>query len=179
MAFNNTTAQILERAVETILQQIDSSNREGLKDTPRRVARMYEEFFNPEEPKITVFDSQGYDQMVIDKDIPFYSFCEHHMIPFFGTVKIGYIPDKKIIGLSKLARIVSYFSRRLNTQEYLTKNIADYIQNKINPLGVGVVIRGRHLCKEMRGAKTTGEMITSELKGDFRNIEVREEFLRL
>ena len=152
---------------------------EGQKETPARMVKMYEELLTATEPTITVFDSNGYDQMIIDNDIPYFTFCEHHVIPFFGKVKIGYIPDKKIIGLSKLARIVNYFSKRLNTQEYFTQNIANYLNEKLNPLGVGVIVTGRHLCREMRGAKTNGEMTTSALLGVFRKIEVREEFLSL
>ena len=118
--------------------------------------------------------------MIVDKDIPFYSLCEHHILPFFGTVKIGYIPDKKIIGLSKLARIVEHFSRRLNTQEYFADNIANYIETKLQPIGVAVVVKGRHLCKEMRGAKKQGEMVTASLRGVLRDdIKAREEFYKL
>jgi len=154
-------------------------HKPSLQETPARVIKMYGELLNSPEPKITVFEAGDYNQMIIDKDIPFYSLCEHHMIPFFGTVKIGYLPDKQIIGLSKLSRIVEHFSRRLNTQEYLTQNIADYIDDKLKPLGVGVIITARHLCREMRGAKSKGEMITSALKGVFFKQEVREEFMKL
>jgi len=151
-------------------------NSEGLKRTPERVAKVYAELLHAEEPVIAIFNAKGYNQMITDKDIPFYSLCEHHILPFFGTVAISYIPDKSIIGLSKLARIVDYFSRRLNTQEYLAQNIANYIEEKLKPQGVGVIVRGRHLCKEMRGVRTTGEMIASCLKGSFTKPEVRAEF---
>ena len=153
--------------------------REGLVETPDRVLKLWKNFLNPEEPKITTFDSNNYDQMIVDKGIPFYSFCEHHLIPFFGYVTIGYIPDEKIIGLSKLARVVEYYSHRPNTQEYLTQNIANYLDDKLKPLGLGVKITARHLCKEMRGVKKTGEMKTQVLKGVFFKPEVREEFIIL
>jgi len=151
----------------------------GQKETPERILKMYEELLTAKEPAITLFDAENYDQMIVDKGIKFYTFCEHHILPFFGEVTIGYIPDKKIIGLSKLARIVDYFSKRLNTQEYFTQNIADYLTEKLNPLGVGVKVDGLHLCKVMRGAKANGTMITSSLKGVFRDKGVREEFFTI
>lgn len=151
----------------------------GQKDTPLRMVKVWKELLTAEPPSITVFESNGYDQMIIDKDIPYFTFCEHHVIPFFGTVKIGYLANTKIIGLSKLARIVDYYSKRLNTQEYFTMNIANWLNTNLQPLGVGVVVKGRHLCKEMRGVKSSGEMITSCLLGNFKNIEVREEFMKL
>ena len=112
--------------------------------------------FNP-----TTFDAKGYNQMIMERGITYYTFCEHHMLPFFGTVDIGYIPDDKIIGISKLPRTVEYYSKMLNTQEYFTDNIAKYLQEKLKPKGIGVVVRGRHLCQEMRGIKKRGEMVTS------------------
>lgn len=139
--------------------------REGLRDTPTRVCRAWKEMLNADDFKMTVFDSNGYDEMIVERELSFYSFCEHHLLPFFGTATIGYIPDKKIVGISKLARTLDYYSKRLNTQEYLTQNIADFLNDKLNPLGVGVVVRARHLCQEMRGIKKRGEMVTSVLKG--------------
>jgi len=137
--------------LHSLLKRFDDPNREGLIETPKRVMNAYKEILTAVEPKITIFDSNGYDQMIVEKDIPFYTLCEHHLLPFFGTVHIGYIPKKKIIGLSKLARIVHFFSHRLNTQEYLTKNISEFLQKKLNPRGCAVIIQARHLCKEMRG----------------------------
>ena len=154
----------------------DLSN-ESLKNTPKRFIKMLNETLKAEEPEISVFDSKGYSQMITDKGIKYYTFCEHHILPFFGDVKISYIPSKKIIGLSKLSRIVEYFSKRLNTQEYLTENIANYLMEKLDPLGVGVEVTGRHLCKEMRGCKQTGIMSTTALKGIFFNSDVKAEFL--
>jgi len=178
MATKHTATQDLAVALKTIITCFDNPKREGVLETPQRAAKALSELLIAEEPKITVFDANGYDQMIIDKCIPFYTFCEHHLLPFFGTVKIGYIPNKKIIGLSKLARITEYFSKRLNTQEYFTQNIANYLQDKLEPLGVGVIVKARHLCKEMRGIKKPGEMVTSQLKGVFlQNQKVKEEFL--
>ena len=118
--------------------------------------------------------------MIIETGIQYYTFCEHHLIPFFGKAVVGYIPDEKIIGISKLPRTVEYFSKRLNTQEYFTENIADFLMEKLNPKGLGVVVRGRHLCQEMRGIKKRGEMITSSLKGVMlTDNTARKEFLNL
>ena len=141
------------------------------------MAKSYTELLNSKEPKITLFSSEGYDEMIIDKDIPFYTFCEHHVLPFFGTVTVGYLPEDRIIGLSKIARVVEYFAHRLNTQEYFTKNIADYLNKMLKPKGIGVIVKARHLCKEMRGVRSSGEMRTNCLLGNFREHAVRSEFL--
>lgn len=178
MALEPATTQALEDSVRTIIGCFDDPNREGLVDTPTRVAKMYAEILQPNEIKISVFDTDGYDEMIIDNDIKFYSLCEHHLIPFFGTVTIGYVPDKKLIGLSKLSRIVDFFSRHLQMQERLTSQIAGFIEENLTPKGVGVIVRARHLCREMRGIKNQGEMITSCLKGVFMSDEkARNEFL--
>jgi len=179
MEAKHTTTQDLECAVATIIKHFDDPNREGLQDTPKRVVKAFYEILTAEEPKITVFGSQGYDQMISDKGIKYYTLCEHHLLPFFGEVKIAYIPDKHIIGLSKLARIVEYFSKRLNTQEYFTNNIANYLEDKLKPRGLGVLVTGRHLCKEMRGVKKEGIMTTIALRGLFLEQKVKEEFLNI
>jgi GTP cyclohydrolase I len=158
----------------------EDTKREGLIDTPSRVAKMWGELLNPREFNLTVFDSNGYDQMIVERNIAFYTLCEHHIVPFFGTISIGYIPQKKIIGLSKLPRTVDYFCGRLNTQEYLTDNVANYLNDLLKPKGLGIVAKGRHLCQEMRGVKKRGEMITSSLKGIFvEDLNVKKEFLDL
>lgn len=167
-------------AIKTIIANFDNPEREGLIDTPERVAKAYIELLQAEEPKITTFSSEGYKELIMDRNIQYYTFCEHHMLPFFGEVTIAYLPNEKIIGLSKLSRIVEYFSKRLNTQEYFTDNIANYINEKLSPLGVAVRTTGRHLCKEMRGVKKQGEMVTFSFKGIFQNdLNKREEFLKL
>jgi GTP cyclohydrolase I len=155
-------------------------NLEGLKDTPKRVAKAWIELTDQQNFNLTTFSSEGYDEMIISRNIKYYTFCEHHLLPFFGKAHIGYIPDKKIVGLSKLARTVEYYSKTLNTQEYFTDNIANKIEKALKPKGIGVVVEGRHMCQEMRGIKKEGNMITSCLKGIFRDdLNVKKEFLSL
>ena len=155
----------IEQNIKELLDLLGEQQREGIKDTTKRVAKAWKELLTPPEFNPTVFSANGYDQMIIEKDITFYTLCEHHLIPFFGTVSIGYIPDKKIIGISKLPRTVEYYSKMLNTQEYFTNNIAEYLYNKLKPKGLAVIVNGRHLCQEMRGVKKKGKMITSALRG--------------
>ena len=171
----------LKQNIYEFLQIIDEDpNREGLRDTPGRVARAWKELITPPKFSLTTFDSNGYDEMIISKDIQYYTFCEHHLLPFFGVVHIGYIPNGRIVGLSKLARTVEYYSKRLNTQEYLTNNIAEFLNGELKPKGIGVIVTGRHLCQEMRGIKKRGEMITSALKGIFlEKPKVKQEFFNL
>lgn len=165
----------------------DNPNREGLKETPDRVVRMYSELFRgyhgESKPQITVFpnnqDGVHYDQMIVDTGY-FYSHCEHHMVPFFGSYYFAYIPKDHLLGLSKVGRVVGYHAARLQVQERLTKEVIDDLQQAVNPLGIGLVLKGRHLCKEMRGVKmVNGEMTTSDLRGALREkVEAREEFMR-
>jgi GTP cyclohydrolase I len=174
-------ADTLEHNIRFFLSLIgENVEREGLVNTPERVAKAWTELLNPEPFNLTTFDSNGYDEMIISQDIQYYTFCEHHLLPFFGKVSIGYIPSGKIVGLSKLARTVDYFSKRLNTQEYLTDNIANFLNDKLKPIGIGVVVTGRHLCQEMRGIKKRGNMLTSALKGAMLDDSTaRKEFLEL
>src|SRR5208337_3339106 len=146
----------IKKAVKMIISAIgDNAKREGLKETPRRVADMYEEIFsgigqNPQKI-IKIFNSEEHDEMIILKDIPFYSVCEHHIMPFLGKAHIAYIPsNNNLLGLSKLARIVEIFAKRLQLQERLTSQIADFIVGCIDPLGVLVIIEAEHLCMTMR-----------------------------
>lgn len=175
----------VEKLVKSLLSEIDNPKREGLVDTPKRVAKSFEKLYGGynKDPKkiITVFDNEGYDEMIIAKDIDFYSMCEHHMLPFFGRVYVGYLPDDKIIGLSKLPRMVEIFSRRLQNQERLTKQIADTLSDLLKPKGVGVVIKASHLCMKARGIeKQNCEITTSSFTGLFRsNLNTRSEFLNL
>lgn len=177
--FELLTDDIEKNIREFLILIGEDPDREGLIDTPKRVRKAWKEFMAYQEFDTTVFDSDGYDQMIVSKDIKYHTFCEHHLLPFFGKAHIGYIPDKKIVGLSKLARVVAFYSRGLNTQEYLTNNIAEYLNDKLKPKGVGVVMEGRHLCQEMRGIKKKGKMVTSDLQGVFRDDAVRKEFLSL
>mgnify|MGYP000887831592 FL=1 len=159
----------------------ENPNREGLKDTPKRVMKFYREFLNPEPFNFTTFDGELYDEMIIQKDIPFFSLCEHHLAPFFGTATVAYIPDNKIVGLSKLARTVELYARRFQNQERITKQIAERLQEELNPLGVAVTLKARHFCMEMRGIKTHDvHTVTTKLLGAFRDKpEARAEFLSI
>ncbi len=178
--------QKVEQLIKELLKEIgENPEREGLSETPRRVAKSFEKLFggyqkDPDQT-LTQFDGEDYDEMIICKNIDFYSNCEHHMQPFFGRVSIGYIPDKKIIGLSKLPRIVEIYSRRLQNQERLTMQIADCLNKLLKPKGVGVVIEARHLCMMSRGVeKQNATMTTSSCTGLFKhNSKTRSEFLRL
>lgn len=180
------SSESIEKLVKQLLAEIgEDVNREGLIDTPKRVSKSYQKLFGGyhEDPKklITVFDNEGYDEMIIAKDIDFYSTCEHHILPFIGKAYVGYIPDNKIIGLSKLPRLVEIFSRRLQNQERLTKQVADTLTEMLNPLGVGVVIKAEHMCMKARGVeKQNCEISTSSFTGLFKkNLNTRAEFLNL
>lgn len=166
----------IEAAIREILSAVgEDPDREGLVETPARVARMYEEIFSglADDPKkhLKFFDENGNDEMVVVRDIPLYSMCEHHLLPFMGKAHIAYIPsDGKVIGLSKLARIVNTFARRPQLQERLTAQIADFLNDEMSPLGVAVVIEAEHLCMTMRGAKASGAQTrTSALRGLMRS----------
>jgi len=170
---------------QLILEIGEDPNREGLLETPDRVAKSYTKLFEgySEDPKnlITVFDNEGYNEMLIAKDIDYYSMCEHHMLPFFGRAFIGYIPNDKIIGLSKMPRMIEIFSRRLQNQERLTKQVADSLNDLLKPKGVGVVLKAEHLCMKARGVeKQNCEIITSHFTGLFiKDDRTRSEFLNL
>ncbi|MGZ6317229.1 MAG: GTP cyclohydrolase I FolE [Anaerolineales bacterium] len=174
-----------EEAVLQLLTSLgEQPDREGLLNTPRRVARMYTELLSgyradPEKIVNGALFNITYDQMVIVRDIEFYSLCEHHMLPFLGRVHVAYMPAGKVIGLSKIPRLVDIFARRLQVQERMTQQIADLLQNLLEPHGVAVVVEGLHLCTMMRGVKKQdARMTTSALHGSFRtNPATRQEFL--
>ncbi len=177
----------IERAIRDILEAIgEDPDREGLKETPKRVANMYEEILgginqSPEE-HLKIFNEPGNDEMVIVRDIPLYSVCEHHMLPFVGKAHIAYIPNEgKIIGLSKLARIVSVYAKRLQVQERLTAEVADFLYIKLGAKSVAVIIEAEHLCMTMRGARAAGAKTeTSALRGYVRNdAKLRAEVMSL
>ena len=177
----------IEIAVRDILEAIgEDPDREGLKETPKRVANMYEEILgginqSPEE-HLKIFNEPGNDEMVIVRDIPLYSVCEHHMLPFVGKAHIAYIPNEgKIIGLSKLARIVSVYAKRLQVQERLTAEVADFLYIKLGAKSVAVIIEAEHLCMTMRGARAAGAKTeTSALRGYVRNdAKLRAEVMSL
>lgn len=164
----------IEKAVKEILLAIgEDTERDGLKETPQRVGRMYEELLagmyeDPEKHLRSVF-SENYDEIVLLRNIPFYSICEHHLMPFIGSAHVAYLPSGRILGVSKLARIVDCFAHRLQTQERLTYKIADFIMTNLKPLGVGVVMEASHSCMTIRGIKKPGSaMVTSAIRGIFR-----------
>lgn len=167
--------QRIERAVREILAGLgEDVHREGLRETPQRVARMYTELCSgidmDEKDVLKVFyQEENFEELVLVKDIPIYSLCEHHLLPFFGKAHVAYIPRKdKLTGLSKIARVVEMFARRLQLQERLTKQIADALDRVVKPLGVLVVIEAEHLCMTMRGVKKAGsKTVTSSMRGVF------------
>jgi GTP cyclohydrolase I len=176
----------IECAVETILDAIgEDPTREGLLRTPARVARMYEELtagYHVDPDRLindAIFDVT-YDQMVVVKDIDYYSLCEHHMLPFLGQAHVTYIPDGRVIGLSKIPRIVEMFARRLQVQERMTQQIAEFLMDVLHPKGVAVVAEGLHMCAAMRGVKkANARMTTSAMLGTFQsNRATREEFFQ-
>ena len=175
----------ITNSVSQILQAIgEDPAREGLVRTPERVARAYQEILagyqtDPVQLVNGALFNVDYDEMVIVKDIEYYSLCEHHMLPFFGRAHVAYVPKGRVIGLSKIPRIVDMFAHRLQVQERMTQQIAEFIQEMINPWGVGVVIEGQHLCMMMRGIKKEqAKMTTSAMLGGFRKrLETRMEFL--
>ena len=179
------TEQIAEHYKQIIQLLGEDVNREGLLKTPERVARSlqflmqgYEQ--SPEEIIKSAMFTENYRQMVIVKDIDFYSMCEHHMLPFFGKAHIAYIPNKQITGLSKIARIVEVFARRMQVQERMTTQIKECIQKTLNPMGVMVIIEAQHLCMQMRGVQKQHSITTtSDFTGVFEQAKTREEFINL
>ena len=176
----------IEKAVLSIIEAIgEDPNREGMVGTPRRIAEMYGELFmgldrDPKE-ELTVGFEEGHREMVILRDIPFYSMCEHHLLPFYGVVHVGYIPNGPVVGASKLARVVEILSRRPQIQERLTTQIAETILEAIKPEGVAVVIQAEHMCMTIRGVEKPGSnVVTSAMRGLFRSrAATRAEFLSL
>ena len=168
--------------LETLGLDLDDPN---LRETDRRVARMYQEMFHGlkegSEPKVTTFpNDEGYKAMVMERDLPFYSMCAHHLVPFYGHAHIAYIPSDRIIGLSKFSRILEFYAKRPQLQERLTEQVVDYLVERLHPIGAMVVIEARHLCVEMRGVKKSGALtVTSAIRGSFHERPVREEFLDL
>jgi GTP cyclohydrolase I len=177
--------QVIESSVQQLIEAVgENPDREGLQGTPERIGRMYSEILGGyrQDPEAVInnalFEAE-YDDMVIVRDIEYYSLCEHHMLPFMGRAHVAYIPNGKIIGLSKIPRIVDMFSRRLQVQERLTRQIANFICDVIDPLGAGVIVEGLHLCSMMRGVrKHDARMTTTTMVGSFRNsLATRQEFL--
>ena len=170
------SADLLQAAVRQILESVgEDQQREGLQNTPERVARMYDELLSGYhiDPIALINDALfevEYDEMVVVKDIEYYSLCEHHLLPFYGRAHVAYLPRNKVLGLSKIPRVVDLFARRLQVQERMRRQIADFLNEVLHPLGVGVVIEGAHLCSMMRGVqKANARMVTSSLTGRFKS----------
>ncbi len=176
---------LIEKAIAQILDAVgENPNRSGLRKTPERVARMYVELLSgygvdPREMVNDALFEVTYDEMVIVRDIEFYSLCEHHLLPFLGRAHVAYLPDGRVLGLSKIPRIVDLYARRLQVQERMTRQIADFLNELLKPKGVALVVEGLHLCTMMRGVKKHGaRMTTSAMHGAFRkNLATRQEFL--
>jgi GTP cyclohydrolase I len=177
--------RIMAAVRELILAIGENPEREGLQFTPRRVAEMFEEIFSgvgvEVEPEIAIFTTENQDEMILMRDIPFYSMCEHHLLPFWGTVAIAYIPNNnRITGFSSLARVVELMARRPQLQERMTTDIAEMLMRVLHPLGVFVVIKAQHLCTTMRGVKKAGAWsVTSSMRGAMRREATRLEALML
>lgn len=177
-----TDLSLVDAGVKMILKGLgEDEGREGLTGTPLRVAKFYQEFLNPPEFKFTTFDNDGSDEMIIQSDIEFAAICEHHMLPFIGAAAVAYIPNGRIVGLSKLARCVDSVARGLQNQERITKQVADSLQEALRPKGVAVILKARHLCVEIRGVKKRGTLTTTScLLGVFKSDPAaRAEFLSL
>lgn len=171
-----------EENIKRVLQYIgEDPNRDGLKDTPKRYLKFLKEFLNPPQFNFTTFDAEGTDEMIIQRNIPFYSLCEHHIAPFFGTADVAYIPNGKIVGLSKLARCVDLYANKLQNQERITTQIAERLMQELNPKGVAVRLTAQHLCMSMRGCKKHNtETTTTKLLGLFMTEHMaRNEFLQM
>lgn len=174
----------LEENFRNILKSIgEDVDREGLKETPKRYIKFLNEFIKPKELdfNFTTFDSEEYNEMIIVKDINFYSLCEHHTLPFFGKAVVGYIPNKRIVGLSKIPRLVDFFANRLQNQERITKQVAHFLMEKLEAEAVGVILTANHTCMSMRGIKKDNSLtITSCMLGEyFEEYNARNEFLKL
>src|SRR5215471_3870944 len=173
-------APAAQRAVRDLLRALGRNPAdEHLADTPRRVADAYAELLTPRPFRLTTFpNDEGYDELVVARDIPFHSLCQHHLLPFHGTAHVGYLPGARILGLSKLARVVELFARDLQVQERLTTQVAGWLQEHLAPAGVGVVIEAEHLCMSLRGVRATGgRTVTSTLLGALReDPRSRQEF---
>lgn len=187
MEVKHSKPQTLEYIINTpewhfqqILKHLgEDVKREGLIETPKRYIKFLKEFINPPEFKFTTFKNEGIDTMITQTNIPFYSLCEHHIAPFYGFAVVSYIPDKKIVGLSKLARCVDKFANKLQNQERITTQIANEIQKELTPLGVGVQLKAQHLCMCMRGVKKHDTWTTTtKLLGIYKEQKTKEEFLK-
>jgi len=175
-----------KQGIQNMMRWIgEDPNREGLLDTPKRIMKMWDEIYSGyrknAEDLLTVFDSDGYNQIVLLKDIEFYSMCEHHNLPFYGKAHVAYIPDGKIIGISKLARLVDMFAKRMQIQERLGQQVTDALMEHLKPVGAACIVEAQHMCMQMRGVdKQNSVMVTSSLRGAFMdNSSARQELMHL
>ena len=173
--------EVEENVVRLLEYFGEDVSREGLQETPKRFVKFFDEFLNPPKWNCTTFENEGYDEMIVQSNIPFQSLCEHHIAPFFGYATIAYIPNKRIVGLSKLARTLETFSRKLQNQERITKQVADFLEKELQPFGVAVIIKAKHLCMEMRGVKKHDTWTTTSImKGVFKEDEkARNEIMQI
>jgi GTP cyclohydrolase IA len=175
--------EAVERAARDLLRGLGADvDTEALEETPRRVAEAYAELLTPQPFRATTFpNDEGYDELIVARSIPFHSLCMHHLLPFQGVAHVGYLPGERIVGLSKLGRVVEFFSRDLQIQERLTTQVADWLQRELEPKGVGVVLEAEHMCMSLRGVQKLGAMtVTSALRGLVRDdVRTRQEFLAL
>lgn len=171
----------LEHQVKNMLEAFDQDpDREGLQDTPRRYIKFLHQFLTPPFFKFTTFKNEGTTEMIIVQDIPFYSLCEHHLAPFYGTGTIAYLPGDRLIGLSKLPRTLELYSRRLQNQERITNQVADRLHMELMPRGVAVRLEAEHLCIAMRGVEKPGtSTVTMKFTGEFENLDIKNQFLKL
>ena len=173
----------LKQLTRSFLEEMgEDPKREGLRETPRRVADMYEDLTEGYRMNAKEILSKEWNEvtgMVVAKDIEFYSLCEHHLLPFYGKVHIGYIPGKAVVGVSKLVRLVDCFSKRLQLQERMTKQLCDALYENLHPHGVVVVVQAKHLCMQMRGVRSGADIVTSEIRGQFEKFETRNEFFNM
>ena len=175
--------EVVERAARDLLRGLGADvDAEALEETPRRVAEAYAELLTPQPFRATTFpNDEGYDELIVARSIPFHSLCMHHLLPFHGVAHVGYLPGERIIGLSKLGRVVEFFSRDLQIQERLTMQVADWLQRELEPKGVGVLLEAEHTCMSLRGVQKLGALtVTSALRGLVRDdARTRQEFLAL
>jgi len=173
------TDAVIEHLHGLLVALGEDATREGLQRTPERVARFFRELTTRQPFEFTTFDAEGTDEMIVVGPIPFYSLCEHHLMPFFGTASIGYVPNGRIVGLSKLPRLLEYFAHGFQNQERITQQVAAALMARVEPKGAGVVLHARHLCMEMRGVRVPGATTTtSALRGVFlEDARCRREFL--
>lgn len=172
----------IQKHIKAILKALgENPDREGLKETPKRVDKAYAELLSgyDEDPSkiLKPFPAEGYDDMVIVRDIEYFSLCEHHMLPFFGKAHVAYFPSDKITGLSKIPRLVECFTKRLQNQERITTQIADTIEKELGATGVAVMLTGKHTCMSMRGVKNNADTITTQWRGKFEDDDLQERFM--